>query len=65
MYIPFVKLKRIIGVESNTSIDPVCKVSVDEMTAKLRGEHKGKTFYFCGPDAGRHLKKRQRNILSR
>ena len=27
--------------------DPVCGMSVDEKTTKLRSEHIGKTFYFC------------------
>lgn len=31
------------------AIDPVCKMSVDERTAKLKSEHKGKTYYFCAP----------------
>jgi ferredoxin len=30
-------------------IDPVCKMSVDEKTAKLKSEYKGKTYYFCAP----------------
>lgn len=29
--------------------DPVCGMMVDEKTAKLKSEHEGKTFYFCGP----------------
>ncbi|MGB8656588.1 MAG: YHS domain-containing protein [Candidatus Zixiibacteriota bacterium] len=29
--------------------DPVCKMDVDEKTAKLKSEHKGKTYYFCAP----------------
>jgi YHS domain-containing protein len=49
MYIPFVKLKRIIGVDPNMARDPVCKMSVDEKTAKLKSEHKGKTYFFCAP----------------
>ena len=31
------------------AIDPVCKMSVDEKTAKLKSEYKGKTYYFCAP----------------
>lgn len=31
------------------AIDPICKMSVDEKTAKWKSEHKGKTYYFCAP----------------
>jgi YHS domain-containing protein len=27
--------------------DPVCGMTVDEKTAKLKSEYKGKTYYFC------------------
>ena len=31
------------------AIDPVCKMTVDEKTAKLVSEYKGKKYYFCAP----------------
>jgi YHS domain-containing protein len=31
------------------AIDPVCKMKVDEKTAKLKSEYKNKTYYFCNP----------------
>jgi len=31
------------------AIDPVCKMFVDEKTAKLKSEYKGKTSLFCAP----------------
>jgi len=31
------------------AIDPVCKMTVDEKTAKLKSEYKGKTYCFCAP----------------
>ncbi len=31
------------------AIDPVCKMTVDEKTAKLKSEYNGKTYYFCAP----------------
>ncbi len=31
------------------AIDPVCKMNVEEKTAKFRSEHKGKIYYFCAP----------------
>jgi YHS domain-containing protein len=27
--------------------DPVCGMSVDEKTARLKSQYKGKTYYFC------------------
>lgn len=29
--------------------DPVCGMTVDEKTSKLKSEHDGITFYFCSP----------------
>lgn len=29
------------------AIDPVCKMDVDEKTAKAKSDYKGKTYYFC------------------
>ena len=29
--------------------DPVCGMEVDPRTARLKSEHEGKTYYFCGP----------------
>ena len=31
------------------AIDPVCKMVVDERTAKLKTDYKGKMYYFCAP----------------
>jgi len=33
----------------NMAIDPVCKMEVEEKTAKFKSEYKGKTYYFCAP----------------
>ncbi len=40
--------------------DPVCNMDVDEKTAKLKTDYKGKTYYFCAP-AARKLSKKTRN----
>ncbi|MDP9136767.1 MAG: YHS domain-containing protein, partial [Pseudomonadota bacterium] len=32
---------------NSTAIDPVCGMTVDPRTAKHRGEHGGRTYYFC------------------
>lgn len=29
--------------------DPICGMTVDEKTAKLKSEYDGKTYYFCAP----------------
>ena len=31
------------------AIDPICKMTVDEKTAKLVSEYKGMKYYFCAP----------------
>jgi YHS domain-containing protein len=31
------------------AIDPVCKMEVDEATAKITSKYKGETYYFCAP----------------
>ena len=31
------------------AVDPICKMTVDEKTAKWKSEYKGKTYYFCAP----------------
>jgi YHS domain-containing protein len=31
------------------AIDPVCKMDVDEKSAKHKGEYQGRTYYFCAP----------------
>jgi YHS domain-containing protein len=31
------------------AVDPVCKMDVDEETARFKAEYKGRTYYFCAP----------------
>ena len=31
------------------AIDPICKMTVDEATAKWVSEYEGKKYYFCAP----------------
>jgi YHS domain-containing protein len=31
------------------AIDPICKMTVDETTAKFTSDYKGKKYYFCAP----------------
>ena len=31
------------------AIDPVCKMTVDEKTAKITSDYNGKRYYFCAP----------------
>jgi YHS domain-containing protein len=35
------------------AIDPVCKMEVDEKTARFKAEYKGETYYFCAPGCKR------------
>jgi len=30
-------------------LDVVCKMEIDEKTAKWKSEYKGKNYYFCSP----------------
>ncbi len=32
---------------SKIAVDPVCKMEIDEKTARFKSEYKGKTYYFC------------------
>ena len=34
---------------SKMAVDPACKMTVDEKTAKVTSEYKGKKYYFCNP----------------
>jgi YHS domain-containing protein len=31
------------------AIDPVCKMTVEEKTAKFKSDYKETTYYFCAP----------------
>lgn len=31
------------------AIDPVCKMDVEEATAKITSDYEGTTYYFCAP----------------
>ena len=31
------------------AIDPICKMNVDEKTAKWKSTYNGKTYFFCAP----------------
>jgi len=47
-YIPPARLDNQLEAKK-MAIDPVCKMVVDEKTAKLKSDYKGKTYYFCAP----------------
>ena len=49
-YIPPARTDRIRSMEViEMAIDPVCKMTVDEKTAKFKSEYKGNKYYFCAP----------------
>lgn len=39
------------------AIDPICKMMVDEKTAKFTSEYNGKTYYFCAPGCKKTFEK--------
>jgi len=44
------------------ALDPVCKMDVDEASAKYTAEYKGKTYYFCAPGVQETLRARPRGV---
>ena len=44
--------------------DPVCKMEVDEKTAKYKTVHKGKTYYFCAPGCKKAFEKNPNKHLN-
>jgi YHS domain-containing protein len=34
---------------TNVAIDPICKMEVDEKTAKFKSVYRENTYYFCAP----------------
>jgi Cu+-exporting ATPase len=42
-------LLSLTTVSAETSVDPVCGMSVDPATAKASATHEGRTYYFCCP----------------
>jgi YHS domain-containing protein len=47
------------------AIDPVCKMTVDEKTAKWKSEHEGKTYYFCAPGCKKMFDKDSSKFLKK
>ncbi|MBI3733153.1 MAG: YHS domain-containing protein [Chloroflexi bacterium] len=45
------------------AIDPVCGMEVDEKTATITSEYKGKTYYFCAPGCKRDFDKEPETYL--
>jgi len=43
------EVKQNFKKETNMAIDPVCKMKVDERSAKFKSEYRGKVYYFCAP----------------
>ncbi len=46
------------------AIDPICKMTVDEKTAKFTSVYKGKTYYFCAPGCKRTFDKDPEKYVS-
>jgi YHS domain-containing protein len=47
-----------------TSIDPICKMKVDESTCKITSEYKGKKYYFCAPGCKKAFDKAPEKYLT-
>ncbi len=47
------------------AIDPVCKMEVDEKTAKFKSKHAGKTYYFCAPGCLKAFEKNPEKYLGK
>jgi len=47
------------------AIDPVCKMEVDEKTAKFKSEYKGKTYYFCAPGCKKEFDDNHEKYISK
>ena len=45
------------------AIDPVCKMEVNEETAKFKSEYNGTTYYFCAPGCKRAFEKEPEKYL--
>lgn len=47
------------------AIDPICKMEVEEATAKWKSTYKGKTYYFCAPGCQKEFEKHPRKYASK
>ncbi|HOT06488.1 MAG: YHS domain protein [Methanosaeta sp. PtaB.Bin039] len=45
------------------AIDPVCKMVVDEATAKFTAEYEGRKYYFCAPGCKKAFEKEPMKYL--
>ncbi len=46
------------------AIDPVCKMTVDTETAKIKSEYNGTTYYFCAPGCKKSFDKEPEKYLN-
>ncbi len=46
------------------AVDPVCKMNVDEKTAKIKSTYQGKTYFFCAPGCKKEFDKNPAKYLS-
>jgi len=47
-----------------TSIDPICKMQVDEGKCKITSVYKGKKYYFCAPGCKRSFDQNPEKYLT-
>jgi len=47
------------------AIDPVCKMTVEEKTAKFKTDYKGRTYFFCAPGCKKAFEKEPEKYLKK
>ena len=47
------------------AVDLVCKMEVDEKTAKFTSEYKGETYYFCSPSCKKTFDQNPENFIDK
>jgi Cu+-exporting ATPase len=57
------KLSEDVSEVKSLAIDPVCKMTVDEKTAKFKTDYKGTTYYFCAPGCKKAFEKEPEKYL--
>lgn len=55
----------LFGKETQTAVDPVCEMDVDNVDPSGgTWDHEGHTYYFCGPGCNRAFQKEPEAYLS-
>ena len=63
-YVPPAKIRISRRMVREMAVDPVCKMNVDQQTAKFTSEYKGKAHNFCALGCKRAFDKNPEEFLS-